>query len=78
MRSALHLASSCGGSPGEAARGQKLLSGRTPVLQDQCVKGSNFQGTHQWFAAIETCGHSEERNMTGVRSKGLGQVLKPG
>lgn len=38
MRSALHLASSCGDSSGEAERGHKLLSGGTSVLHDQCVK----------------------------------------
>lgn len=78
MRSALHLASSCGGFSGEAARGHKLLSGGISLLMDQCVKRSDFQSTHQWFAAIGTCGHSGERNMTGGRSKGLGEVFKPG
>lgn len=78
MRPAVHLASSCGGSPGVAARGHKLHSGGTSVLQDHCAKWSDFQSTHQWFAAIETCGHSGERNTTGGRSKGLGEVFKPG
>lgn len=78
MRSALHLASSCGDSSGKAPKGHKLLSGGTSVLHDQCVKQCDFQSTHWWFAAIETCGHSGERNMTGGRNKDLGEVFTPG